>query len=915
MLEAVAMTSHHAILRAVLEHSGALKAASCRAFSTWENLKHTLITQRGISTSVNYASIYNHTESTAARNAFIVSMAGMIYEPTRPSDTPHECIFTAEHQWQEIYRMIYPAHPTPSLHGLNMDAGKAMSRDNSLTSASSIMTSHSTRSQCTADSGYYTRPSSPSQPAMAPANELYGDFSIFIDDHFSSFIQPGRSLDSAYYSPGVETDDASRLSSEHLFTPNVFDDFGDRVPDEVPGCQPRYAPFKDRPHEVDFGPSSPFHFGVEEPVRDHSHSVARRGSSLPTAEEPSLASPMKSCETCPATVRQLPSLKILRDSISSTMAPSCDDVVPMCSSESKSRHSHSQEGLICFGCGARVPSTDIHAHLEQSSCKTSYQTLVKNLEDRTAAMLRSSPESQSPSPAGSFASPDVLSDVDWDEPTPTFEWPDFPRTSRAQSEPARSISSDTKSSLNLETSYDAIDRSPSQDQTSQGSNVSGSQPSSGPSASGSNDRKRVSDDRDTQRFPQGPVYKKAKKLGKGLEIDEPVRCIWYVLNGRSDDKDARTWPSLAAMHRHMRVAHGIYLCEDCFVTFDNEEGRVNHKHYGAGPCFKSCQDMSCRRRISSCAARDRACDHLYTRHAQWLAAYQVVKVLHQDRAAAQAIRFGAMHPQQTEDEASQSAITETVLPPTDQSQDARRLNCSTPIEPPGLLGPDLSFDASSISRVNDLLSRVTQLEQQLAQSQSGNHSQEDEITSLRQSQARLQQLLTTACHELMSVGSRSLAEGSIFRRTMSVDAPNVLADVDRVAQGLRATMVSPLSIEHGNGARYGTSNAVDFVPPGPSMQPMAMGDNLPPQQYGVMNSQGAFDVGCMNTYLLSPPGIQFPQAQSNIRKSAMQQTVAGEPYSFGPINMWVPENANYPAMMPNGPGSDYHSQSSSGPRK
>ncbi|KAF2216688.1 hypothetical protein CERZMDRAFT_80741 [Cercospora zeae-maydis SCOH1-5] len=252
--------------------------------------------------------------------------------------------------------------------------------------------------------------------------------------------------------------------------------------------------------------------------------------------------------------------------------------------------------------------------------------------------------------------------------------------------------------------------------------------------------------------------------------------------------------------------------------------------------------MSCRRRISGSAARDAVCSHLYTRHAQWLAAYQVVKVLHQDRAAAEAIRIEASHAQQIGDEAPSATVNATLSPTTDEHQETQ--HCSTPIEQPELLWPGLSFDATSISRVNDLLTRVTQLEQQLAQSQSDTRSQQDEITSLSQSQARLQQLLTTACHELMSVGSQSLAEGSTFRGTMIVDASSF-----------------------------------------------------------------------MNTYLQPPPTMQFPQTQSITINGAMQQTTAGMPCHFGPINTWDPGNANYPTTMLNGPGSDYHSHPSSGPRK
>lgn len=364
----------------------------------------------------------------------------------------------------------------------------------------------------------------------------------------------------------------------------------------------------------------------------------------------------------------------------------------------------------------------------------------------------------------------------------------------------------------------------------------------------------------------------------------------------------------------MRAAHDIFICENCFKDCENDPMHTNHKKFGEDPCFKSCRESACKRRVPL-SQRGTACDHLWTQRARWLAGCQVAQAIHRHREVTHPTNATASQAPQTRHEASQEVTDATVFPAHIGAHDTQRPTASRSPAQLELLDPNLGLNASSIGRVNDLLSRVTQLEEQHLQSQSGITTREEEMTSLRQSLFRYEQLLTTACHELLAAGSQSLAEGSSFRRTMSVDAPTVLADVDRIARGVRGALVTPLHSDNDSGARHGILETFETPYQAAPLQVMQFGGNFPLQPYAMTNNQGQFDINFMGPSPMPPSNPQFLQAQSHILDPAMlTQNNGGMAHNFGPINAWASANAELALPTPNGPASDYHSQSS-GQRK
>lgn len=360
-----------------------------------------------------------------------------------------------------------------------------------------------------------------------------------------------------------------------------------------------------------------------------------------------------------------------------------------------------------------------------------------------------------------------------------------------------------------------------------------------------------------------PPAKRTRYGAKRSKGEPEIECIWHVANGRSDPADAKRWPTLSEMHRHARKAHGKFMCEECFEPFETEEQRLEHKDYDANPCFRSCRDAACHRRRPLSLRHLTHCDHLFTTLARWQAAFR----------AAEAIIHGHT------------------------SNDLRN-------------SPSLEQQQQHMGGEGILTNALSQPSNETGGIEAGT-AQDARDAPLRKSQARLQHLLATACHELWAVGSPSLRVGASFRTALSIDAPNILAEIERIDFGI---VREPMNTNQTHSAWHQppavselASNGTNDIPcwlsssakPNNSADIWPLAPLFPEQDTGTMPS-------------MNPSGIPrvdstMPQVPSDVMPFYSND--------YGTAASWNMASAMYPmpTQADSAYRSDYYSQSSGGP--
>lgn len=181
-----------------------------------------------------------------------------------------------------------------------------------------------------------------------------------------------------------------------------------------------------------------------------------------------------------------------------------------------------------IGCGTTYLEHYLEAHLQSSPCRTRYQSLIENIEERTF--------SRSPTnfTTSACSSPWSLYSVEWDEPWPSFDRPEFSDVETSKYELPTSCNS----------FQDSAEGSLS---TAQGRNASTSQEGSQGLTADPSGGKRQRGDTESPNGLREPAAKRTRHGAKGSRKQPEIECIWYVVNGRSDPNDAKRWPTLYDM--------------------------------------------------------------------------------------------------------------------------------------------------------------------------------------------------------------------------------------------------------------------------------------------------------------------------------------------------------------------------------
>lgn len=246
----------------------------------------------------------------------------------------------------------------------------------------------------------------------------------------------------------------------------------------------------------------------------------------------------------------------------------------------------------------------------------------------------------------------------------------------------------------------------------------------------------------------------------------------------------------------------MFMCEDCFLPFKTDEQRLDHKDHGVNPCISSCEFVRCRRRRIRSLSHLTHCDHIFTVSARWQAALRTAEAMIHGHTSNNLRNSPSLEQQQQQHTGGESDLTNAL---SQSSHDTGEVEIGTAQDARDTSGErhQVSF-RNPASRVYGF--RVTQSEQQLSSTQPETSSAH--IGPLEQSQARLQHLLATACHELLAAGSPSLRVGASFRNALSVDAPNILAEIERIPLG---TVRAPINTNQTHGAWHHPSVVSEFA--------------------------------------------------------------------------------------------------------